>query len=103
MSRTITTLKTTARYNDPAPDFVFPKGYRPKKQPDGVFIGDLDLGDKFIAPDECLYKVSRPVKTVRCAGGVAEYDMWAKGPSGTEYHFHAPVGANPDKFTFRKP
>lgn len=104
MSRNLNLFIGRTTTDAPAPDFEFPRGFRAKRWPagTGLFIGDMTYGQKFVAPDGKLYTVSRVPKTVRCAGGVAEFDVWAKREGdGKEFHFHAPVGANPNKFTFQ--
>ena len=83
--------------------YKHPKGYRPSKSVlhAGTFIADMQKGVKFIASDGSTFVVTRPVRTTRCAGGVAEHDMWARRlGSDAEMLFHCPVGANPLRYTY---
>lgn len=82
--------------------YEHPKGYRPnRKHPaGGVFIEHMKCGMQFTATDGRQFKVEK-VTTLRCAGGMAEHDMWAKDlASGKTVLFHCPVGANPLRYTF---
>ena len=83
--------------------YEHPRGYRPNRKAlrSGVFIADMRMGIEFIASDGRRFKVTRPVKTTRCAGGVAEHDMWARCiGTDEELLFHCPVGANPLRYTY---
>ena len=83
--------------------YKHPKGYRPSKSVLNAetYKADKQKGEKFIASDGSTFVVTRPVRTTRCAGGVAEHDMWARRlGSDVEMLFRCPVGANPLRYTY---
>lgn len=88
--------------------FEFPEGYKPDAciLAKGIHISEMRTGMVFLAPDQRHYKVVEPPKTVRCAGGLREYDLFAicldepQDIEPREYVFHSPVDADPAMFTF---
>lgn len=92
-----TSVEPKIRYEHPA-------GYKPdaKLLTSGTHIKDMKAGTSFIASDGRRYA---PIylRTNRCAGGLAEYDLEARcREDGKLYLFHVPVGADELLWTFAK-
>ena len=77
--------------------YEHPAGYKPDVEAlkDGVHIGDMKPGTRFIASDGQEYRAHR------CFGGLKECDLYAYR-DGTFYIFHAPVNTDPLMVTFLK-
>lgn len=81
--------------------YEHPSGYKPDMEAlkDGIYIGDMKPGTRFIASDGREYRAHKLVVN-RCFGGLKEYDLYAYR-DGTFYIFHTPVNADPLMFTFQ--